>query len=102
MIRKGDVVKFSQYVEGGRRDKYRKIYHHDCPETYGVVLGYSFIQEGKMDYSEWYDTGAPPYIPQPTYHKVLVIEPFTHGQRYIEPVRVLEKDVTLIFSNNKF
>jgi len=76
-------------VKGVNVNGERTINRRKNKETYGIVLGWSFIQEGVIERGEW-------RINETRRRKVYVIQPLTNGNRYIKPIRAYEIDLTIV------
>lgn len=100
-MKKGNIVKVKAIAYGVKDGHTRKVVSYKVPETTGIVLGYSFIFEGKITsdrggiFGEFDNWEAPYFTPQKS-HKVWVVEPLDKGNRYLEPVRCFEKDIELV------
>jgi len=99
IMNKGDIVSFAHYVEGRTFNGIRTMKrwpNYKNGTIYGIVLGYSFIQEGTIK-SNWGDEYN--HLSMTKQHKVIVVSPLTNGDRYSKPVKVLEEDLTMYYQH---
>lgn len=95
-MKKGDIVlvkaTVTANITGHKKVLSKDIY--DVPIK-GMILGYSFIRTGYIEYDEVYN----PILQTPiTDNKVWIIESLKKGKRYLKPLKCLEEDVELIFN----
>ena len=98
-LKKGQVVEvkqvsygFTEYKTNNRVLATRKL----RKPIKGIVVGYSFIKTGHVVSSTPGYDGDQGYLENIVNNKVWLIEPLTHENRYIKPIRALEADIEIV------